>query len=39
MAASGPSLRFSRKVMASHVGDIVAASRRASALLSGHKLE
>jgi DNA-binding IclR family transcriptional regulator len=34
-AASGPSSRFTRKVMASHVADITAAARRASALLSG----
>jgi len=39
MAVSGPSIRFARKVMASHVEDILAASRRASALLSGHPLE
>jgi IclR family transcriptional regulator, KDG regulon repressor len=35
LVASGPSSRFTRKVMASHVGAITAAARRASAVLSG----
>jgi DNA-binding IclR family transcriptional regulator len=39
LVASGPNSRFTRKVMSRHVGDILAASRRASALLSGQPLE
>ncbi len=39
LVASGPNTRFTRKVMSRHVDDILATSRRASALLSGHPLE
>ena len=35
LVASGPSSRFTRKVMSRHVPDILAVARRASALLSG----
>ncbi len=35
LVASGPSSRFTHKAMARHVPDVLAAARRASALLSG----
>jgi DNA-binding IclR family transcriptional regulator len=39
LVASGPNSRFTRKVMSRHIDDILATSRRASALLSGHPPE
>jgi DNA-binding IclR family transcriptional regulator len=39
LVASGPNSRYTRKVMSRHIDDILATSRRASALLSGHPPE
>jgi IclR family acetate operon transcriptional repressor len=37
LVASGPGSRFAREVMLAHVGDILAAARRASDILSGRQ--